>query len=183
MYRKVIKRKRGANIYLDDGVVCNIIVYGVNHIKRGEVLIDSSDVEKCKKVKWFIRMRNGAPMSVAGHTEEKRNMRMHYFLFGKPPEGYEYDHINRNPLDNRKENLRRCTFNQNQRNQGPRKHNTSGYKGVTKTGNGWCARIWVNSEPFYLGFFKEKEKAALAYNSAAKAMHKDFAYLNEVSNV
>ncbi|MCH7686587.1 MAG: HNH endonuclease [Planctomycetes bacterium] len=40
------------------------------------------------------------------------------------------DHINRNRLDNRDENLRFVTFSQNQINKGLSTRNTSGFKGV-----------------------------------------------------
>lgn len=43
---------------------------------------------------------------------------------------YEVDHISGDTSDNRKENLRLCTHQENMRNQGPRK-GTSKYKGVS----------------------------------------------------
>jgi len=42
---------------------------------------------------------------------------LHHAVIGKPPKGYVVDHINRNPLDNRRENLRFVTVAENAWNQ------------------------------------------------------------------
>lgn len=60
-----------------------------------------------------------------------------------PPDGFEVDHINRNRSDNRKENLRLATRQENNCNRGTYRNNTSGYKGVwmerkTKT---WYVKV------------------------------------------
>lgn len=57
--------------------------------------------------------------------------RLHRFLM-KPPKDMVVDHINRNPLDNRRINLRVCTMEENNRNLSLRKNNTSGTMGVYK---------------------------------------------------
>jgi len=49
---------------------------------------------------------------------------------GPIPVGYEVDHINGDRLDDRLENLRLATSSQNTCNQGLRKDNTSGFKGI-----------------------------------------------------
>ncbi len=182
-YRIGIKRERGKNIYEDDGINCRILIYGINNVFRGEVVIDSCAVERCKTVKWFIRFRKGKPTSVAGHTENRRNERMHHYLFGEPPDGFEYDHCNRNALDNKKENVRLCTLTQNQWNRGLTKANHSGVKGVYKPSNWdkWVARITVNCKNISLGRFTKKEEAVMAYNNAVfKYRDREFAYFNQL---
>lgn len=46
-----------------------------------------------------------------------------------------------------------------------RSTNTSGYRGVSKTKEGWASRIMSNREAIHLGTFQDKESAALAYDS------------------
>jgi hypothetical protein len=89
------------------------------------------------------------------------------------------DHINRNGLDNRRSNLRLATIAQNAWNSRIRP-NRSGYKGVwfAKDKGKFRAAIWHNNKRIYLGYFDSPRQAALAYDTAAKKYHKDFAVLN-----
>ncbi len=92
------------------------------------------------------------------------------------------DHRNQNKLDNRRKNLRPATQSQNQANRGPTAANTSGFKGVfwyERYGR-WYARIRVNKQHIFLGYFKRKNDAARAYNAAAKKYFGEFAFLNKV---
>lgn len=90
------------------------------------------------------------------------------------------DHINRNPLDNRRENLRIATGSQNSSNQSKRKKCTSDYKGVSwyKRIGKWNSRITVEGKHVFLGYYGEEIEAAKAYDKAAKELHKEFAVLN-----
>ena len=76
------------------------------------------------------------------------------------------DHINRNPLDNRIENLRVLTNQQNQWN-----NNAKGYH-WDKRSNKWEAQIRVNGKSKYLGLFTEEEDAHQAYLNAKEIHHK-----------
>ena len=90
------------------------------------------------------------------------------------------DHINSNGLDNRRENLRVCTHKENCRNSRSLKKGTSKYKGVSKNGYNWCARIMVDSVGLYLGQYTDQDDAALAYNKAATLYFGEYALLNIV---
>lgn len=81
------------------------------------------------------------------------------------------DHINRNPLDNRRENLDNFASKQTQmQNRGLPKNNTSGCKGVgfNNTLNKWRARIEVNGKEIYLGLFNKKDDAIISRLMAEK---------------
>lgn len=109
--------------------------------------------------------------------------RLLWELFVSPiSEGMEIDHKNGNRLDNSFENLRLATPRQNLINRIPKKGSKTGYRGVSHTNGAstYTAKIKLNSKPLYLGSFRTKEEAALAYNEAAKKYQGDFAILNVV---
>ena len=80
------------------------------------------------------------------------------------PSGMEIDHIDGNKINNTKENLRLVTTQENQRNVGINKNNTSGYVGIyfMKTRNKWKAQICVDRKSIYLGCFDTKDDAITA---------------------
>jgi len=93
------------------------------------------------------------------------------------------DHINGDPLDNRRQNLRPATPSQNQANrtkyQG-RRGVTSRYKGVCwhRKDKKWMARIYRDGKQIYLGGFDCEIEAAKAYDSAALEIFGEFALPN-----
>lgn len=92
----------------------------------------------------------------------------------------EVDHISRDSSDDRWCNLRVCSREQNLRNVGRKKSNTSGYIGVHKRANGRFLSYTRTSEGerIYLGHFSTAEEAAKARDVKAKEQHGEFAVLN-----
>lgn len=78
-----------------------------------------------------------------------------------PPKGCEIDHINRNRLDNRLENLRSVSRYENNRNKDMNKNNTSGVTGVVwhKASGKWLSRIYNNYQCINLGLFESFKDA------------------------
>jgi hypothetical protein len=91
----------------------------------------------------------------------------------------ELDHRDGNPSNNSISNLRIAKRAQNLRNQGLKKTNSSGHKGVSwnKTFNKWQARIQVDKKQIWLGLHDSLDDAAKAYERAAKEHHGSFARL------
>ena len=83
------------------------------------------------------------------------------------------DHIDRNKQNNKIENLRKANVFINNQNQGERKNNTSGYKGVSwsKQRSKWRATITINNKHKHLGFFTAKEEAFVCYQKAKAMFH------------
>lgn len=86
------------------------------------------------------------------------------FVTGKFPNN-QIDHINGNRKDNRFNNLREATNQQNAFNKVVPKNNTSGLKGVSwhKLTGKWQACYRVNNQRKHIGIFERKEDAEAAY--------------------
>jgi AP2 domain len=108
---------------------------------------------------------------------------LHNFLAGLYGLPKSPDHVNRNGLDNRRENLRPATPSQQGANRDRYSNNTSGYKGVRQERGKWRARICLRGKLDHLGYFEVKEDAARAYNKAALEYFGEFAVLNLVNGV
>lgn len=105
---------------------------------------------------------------------------------GPIPEGYEIDHINGCPWDNRLENLRIANRSQNSCNQ--KKRANRKFKGVYpyrvngKVTEKFVAAICVERHQIHLGVFESELLAAKAYNEAARQYHGEYANLNAIED-
>lgn len=86
------------------------------------------------------------------------------------PKGKVVDHINHNPLDNRKSNLRIVSTRQNLQNQ--KRKTTSKYPGVSwaKHAQKWTARINMGEKYQHLGYFEDEREAAKTYERVCRAL-------------
>lgn len=110
-----------------------------------------------------------------GRTESDRLAR----LLLQPLAGQLVDHINGDPFDNRRENLRLVTPQQNSRNRAKSGRSCSSrYKGVSLCRGSWRAVIYRNYRQIRLGLFNSEQEAAEAYDSAAREMFGECAALN-----
>lgn len=128
-------------------------------------VVDDSDFDWLSKYNWQLSSGGYARTGVESHY-------MHRVILGAP-KNREIDHINHDKLDNRRENLRFVTRSENNHNVGMRKDNTSGYKGVNffKSRNSWVARIQIEGKRFFLGSFKTREEAIMAYIRSEMEYH------------
>jgi len=95
----------------------------------------------------------------------------------------EVDHINRNKLDNRRENLRLANSSQNKINKDLQSNNTSGYRGIWLQCDGkkWGATLKINGKKKHLGVYPTKEEAAAAYDKAARDAQGEFFIGNDLN--
>jgi hypothetical protein len=141
-------------------------------------IVDAEDAPRATTgLKWHLDA-DGYVVRGGGRNKA-RNEKLHRVVMNAP-KGVEVDHINGDKLDNRKCNLRFVTHTQNCVNAGLRKHNKSGYKGVSwePRATAWRVYIRVNGKQIHLGHFKDVEDAARAYDAAAVEAWGEFAFRN-----
>ena len=154
-----------------------LVIESPTHGKH-KILIDDQDWDEASKHKWYLH-RGYTHNTLYARTNTGKYHTLHRLVL-KAPKGSMIDHINGNGLDNRRENLRFCTKQQNQANQKQNKGNSSGYKGVAEASNcsKWRAYIRHNYKQIHLGNHNTPEEAARAYDAKAKELYGEFARLN-----
>lgn len=130
--------------------------YIINSKKYGKqiVLLDDEDYDKVinekysLSVTWDKTIKNFY-IAFTAKPENSSSRLLHRYLL-KPSKGLTVDHINRNPLDNRRCNLRLCTQQDNAKNKSRYKNNKSGFKGVyfLKDYGYWVAEIRYNNKKY-----------------------------------
>lgn len=140
--------------------------------------ISPQDAQKALLHKWsYGKGGDGRYPLYVG--EAKTGLRLHRYLMDAPT-GVDVDHINGDPLDNRRENLRLVTARQNQANSRKRSEASSKYKGVAwhPVSGKWRAYIAPNGKQEHLGLFVDEMEAARAYDERARAVFGPHACLN-----
>lgn len=145
--------------------------------EKVKVLASPDDVDRLCDYRWAICGKGAVWTAWAGPGHRS----MHSIVMGEKM----IDHINRNPKDNRRENLRPCTHRQNLRNKGKYSLQKAGgvpYKGVfyrrDKTANKYRVKIKMPDYSAEIGNFRTAEEAAIAYDLAAEILYGDFACTN-----
>ncbi len=114
--------------------------------------------------KWHRKAGKRAGVYYAKKSVErggsKNSFYLHQCIVGPIPKGHSIDHINGNPLDNRRANLRIVTVSENNRNrEGQKKSGGSRFTGVWRKGNRWRAEIWFGNKKYSFGGHPTEEAA------------------------
>ena len=122
------------------------------------------------------RSKKKAPLK----TDVKYEVFLHRVIMKCIDPNLVVDHIDNNPVNNKKSNLRICTKAQNNRNTSSHKNSTSKYLGVTydKARSKWNAQLMVNGKRVLTKRFPTEIEAAKAYDAAAIEHVGQYANLN-----
>ena len=103
-----------------------------------------------------------AETTIGGRRYFQYNHRIALYLSGIViPSGLCVDHIDGDPSNNRLDNLRVVTHQNNAKNQKTPSNNTSGVIGViwVKGVGKWRARVMVEGKLLHLGYYEDKDEA------------------------
>ena len=168
--RKIGELSRKLNVY-DINLEDENGLYGIGYTSNNSepFYFDMIDYETIKKYTW------GDEIDHTGYhqlrTASKPRRRFHDVIGCK-----NHDHIDRNPLNNRRYNLREADIYDNATNKGMLKNNTSGVKGVIRRKNGnWRAVLKYRKEKLLDKTFSNFEDAVRARLFAEKKYLRDIA--------
>jgi len=136
-------------------------------LTQGKVAsVDDEDFELLNAFKWYA-MKGGNTYYAQRNSSTingQQTIRMHRMIMNVP-DGMDTDHIDRNGLNNQKDNLRVVTNQQNLFNT-----NAKGFY-FNKKMQKFEARIGKNGKHIHLGLFETASKARAAYLKAKKIYH------------
>ncbi|WP_223996484.1 HNH endonuclease [Burkholderia gladioli] len=143
--------------------------------KGASAIIDDDCVALLSRFSWRLNSYGYAITNIAREDGSRTAIAMHRMIVGRDIGDLQVDHINGDRLDNRRANLRLCSFTENTRNRGMHKNNKSGFKGIYAKRSRWVAAIKLNYRRIYLGAYPTPEEAHEVYCLWADMLHGEFA--------
>lgn len=149
--------------------------------KIGESIIVDDSFEINPEHRWRVD-DNGYVCRSRKKFEPGEGQRIYlHHIVAEKKHGQEARHINKNKLDNRRENIKLCSRAEQVINQ--IRENKTGYRGIRKLSNTregrWSASVCVGKIRHYLGSYSSPLDAAMAYDRAAEKFHGSYACTNK----
>lgn len=159
------------NVYIVKGEITEIILKNSKFEEVGRTIVDTEDLNRIIEHKWRLGTWGYA------ETRSENSILLQRFILNIYDANLIVDHINRNRLDNRKNNLRLVDKSENAINSDIRINNTSGITGVSwnKRINSWRTYINYNGNRLELGHYKKYEDAVRSRLIAEKQYYGDYA--------
>lgn len=140
------------------------------------ILISECDMHLLYKYKFYLGINNYPTTTKTKAMGGKPGvLHLHKLIMDRP--NSIVDHKNRNPLDNRRENLRYCTTTQNMQNSKAISGTASNIKGVTfdkDRSSPWRAMVVYEGKRIHCGYHPTKEAAAKVRQAKAKELFGEF---------
>ena len=139
------------------------------------MLVDDEDFDELNSYVWRV-LDTGYVYREQWKNNKGKKILIQKQILGKLGKGMVTDHIDRNPLNNQKSNLRVCTQSENIFNGPKKKNNKSGFVGVrfNKLTSRWEAYIMKNRIKHHLGLFNSFEEAVDARKKAEALLFPNF---------
>ena len=156
-------------------------------LSKGHVaLVDDEDFELAAAYSWYAykpvpQSKTYYAARTAKVYGKQKTITLHRYLLGISDPRVLVDHKDGNGLNCQRYNMRASTRSQNSHNRHKRRDSQNPYKGVRHLGRKWSSDICVDGVKIFLGMYSSAEKAAKAYNKAAKRYLGEFANLNKIS--
>lgn len=154
-------------------IVDNVVI-GKSSNTNDEFFVDICDFDKIKNICWSVRINKSGMKELCGWDQtQKKTVRMHTLL-GFP----NYDHIDRNELNNRRNNLRQATPQEQIWNRGKAQGKSSNVVGVSyyARDDKWVAELSYNYKRIFRQYCQTEEEAILArLNAEIKHIPIEFA--------
>jgi len=157
----------------------------VIQLTKGQVaIVDDEDFAELAQYRWHFAAAGYAARKARVHEIGSSRHVIFYMhrLISKAKPGEMVDHKNLNKLDNRRENLRIATEEQNHANKPVQRNNKLGVKGISfnrgSKKNPYIATIGYGKKHIYIGSFPTIEEASAAYCAEAQKAFGEFARFN-----
>lgn len=148
------------NIIIEENDYAEIIIEKDN--TNLKIKIDKEDIDKVKQYRWCARYDktiNGYYVEAWERGENRKRLKLHRYITNCPKDMV-VDHINRDTLDNRKQNLKVCTQQENAKNKGMYKNNKLGLKYIYLNKKGqYIVSKRINGKIFRIGSRKNLQEA------------------------
>jgi len=144
--------------------------------------IDEEDFDRVSKHKWARDKRQGYFRTHVNVNGKETCVLLHRLIMN-PPRNRIVDHIDRDPSNNKKSNLRICKDADNQRNRIKHMKASSRHIGVywKSSMKKWAAHAREGDKYHIIGYFDSEDEAALAYNKFARERFGEYPNMNQVA--